>query len=116
MGSLVGFRPSASIRQVSHFHAGVVLALSLSLSRSSCLVATRYLPSGDHIGLPLLSEILPGLLLPPVSQFQMPAPKRLKTRVWLSGETRPSCPPSAIFCHFPVAGSMAMTRLCWVFC
>src|SRR5262249_11279946 len=103
--------PSVSIRQVSFFHAGAVLGfLSESFSRSSCLVATRCLPSRDQIGRPLLSEILPGLLLPAVSQFQMPSLKRLKTKVWPSGETRQLC-PSAIFCHFPVAGSMAMIRL-----
>src|SRR5207245_9263722 len=89
MGSLIGLWPSASIRQVSVFHAGVVLALSLSLSRSSCLVATRCLPSADHTGRPRLSEILPGLLAPPVSQFQMPSSRRLNPRVWPSGETRP---------------------------
>src|SRR5437016_4894596 len=104
MGSLIGLRPSASIRQVSHFHAGVFLSFSLSLSRSSCRVATRYLPSGDQIGRPFMSEILLGLLPPAVAHFQMPAPNRLKTRVLPSGATRPSCPSPAIFCHDPVEG------------
>src|SRR5207244_8603003 len=48
IGSLIGLRPSASIRQVSHFHAGAVLgSLSESFSGGPCLVATRCLPSGE---------------------------------------------------------------------
>src|SRR5262245_20454896 len=94
MGSLTGLLPSASIRQVSFFHAGAVLGLSESFLRSSCLVATRCLPSGDHTGRPLLSEILPGLLLPAVSQFQMPSLEKKKGRESfpISHGAKDSCP------------------------